>query len=183
MSPRITRLEFSVVAMALIVLLLCSKPPKSGTASVSEPEIPYPAPVPVPFVEEDPAEADMSLDVDEQADIQEEPVEIPEEPVVEEPSPVGADVPTVSTLSANDTISTEPVKRQATVDARGSQGLKYKNVMHGQVTVRWVWNGQKLVPQKVCVVQEPNGVTSVWSFDNPDGAVLTEVGNAPNPAP
>lgn len=172
MLPRTTRLEFTIVGVALVVLLFCSKPPKRGTAGVNDTEIPYLPPEPMPFVEETPAEPIETLDI-------EQPEEIEETPLPIEPAPEEIDEPTISVRPDNEAIPTQPAKRHATVDARNSQGLNYGKVMRGQVTVRWVWNGRKHVPQKVCVVQEPNGVTSVWSFDQQDGAVLTEVEDSP----
>jgi len=61
------------------------------------------------------------------------------------------------------------------VDARNCGRLKYKDVLYGEVTVRWVWDGQKLVPRKVVEVKEKNGVTSIWSFDEHEDIVLSEI--------
>jgi len=65
-------------------------------------------------------------------------------------------------------------KRIGIVDARNCGNPKYKDLMYGEVTVRWVWNGGKFVPQKVCIVDEGNGVTSIWSFDQQNGVTVTE---------
>lgn len=65
-------------------------------------------------------------------------------------------------------------KRVGIVDARNSGNPKYKDLLYGEVTVRWVWNGGKFVPQKVCIVDEGNGVTSVWSFDQQNNVTITE---------
>ena len=67
----------------------------------------------------------------------------------------------------------------ASVDARTCPGLNYPEVMYGEVTVRWVWDGSKLSPRKVCVVNQPDGVTTGGSFDDPSGATLTEIGELP----
>jgi hypothetical protein len=67
------------------------------------------------------------------------------------------------------------VTRMGAVDARNCKDLDYDKVMYGEVTVRWVWNGTRFVPQKVCIVEEENGTSSVWSFDQPGEVVLSEV--------
>jgi hypothetical protein len=63
-------------------------------------------------------------------------------------------------------------KRIGVVDARKTGNPKYKDIMYGEIGVRWVWDGQKSVPKKVCIVDEGNGVTSVWTFDDPDKNVI-----------
>ncbi len=73
------------------------------------------------------------------------------------------------------TVDMQPrTKRVGIVDARNCGNPKYKDLLYGEVTVRWVWNGGKFVPKKVCVVDEGNGVTSVWSFDQKNGVTITE---------
>jgi len=72
-------------------------------------------------------------------------------------------------------VPSQPRKRMGMVDARNCGRLKYKDVMYGEVTVRWVWDGQKLVPRKVIEVKEKNGVTSIWSFDEHKDVVLSEI--------
>ena len=91
------------------------------------------------------------------------------------------DTPNTIPEEASEEISTDggaeevpPPPRVGAVDARGLD----KDVMYGEVTVRWVWNGTRFVPRKVCVVKEPNGVTSVWSFDQQGQAVLSELSDA-----
>jgi hypothetical protein len=79
-----------------------------------------------------------------------------------------------------DSAPPQQTQRLATVDARNCNRLDYDDVMLGEVTVRWVWNGTKFVPHKVCVVEEENGVSSVWSFDRQDDAVLSEIPQDPN---
>jgi len=76
---------------------------------------------------------------------------------------------------AESAVSAQPRKRMGMVDARNCGRLKYKDVMYGEVTVRWVWDGQKLVPRKVVEVKEKNGVTSIWSFDEHKDIVLSEI--------
>ncbi len=69
---------------------------------------------------------------------------------------------------------TARTKRVGIVDARNCDKLNYRDVMYGDVSVRWVWDGQRLAPQKVCVVPESNSVSSVWSFSQPNDATLSE---------
>lgn len=181
MVPRTTRLEYSIVAIALLVLLFCSKPPKSGTASVNRPEEAFP--VAIEAEDQMTTEPEMGLgvgaDETESQAVEETPAETETEEVVPEEPPVLEPLPVPTFTSGAAPVRTEqpsqPTKKLATVDARNSGKLNYNDIMQGEVSVRWVWNGQKFVPRKVCVVKEPNGVTSVWSFDNQDGTVLREI--------
>jgi hypothetical protein len=61
------------------------------------------------------------------------------------------------------------------VDARKCNGLNYKDVMYGEVTVRRIWNGQEFVARKVLEVKEKSGVTSIWAFDERDDVTLSEI--------
>jgi hypothetical protein len=65
--------------------------------------------------------------------------------------------------------------RMGRVDARNCDLLDYDKVMYGEVTVRWVWDGTRFAPQKVCIVEEENGVSSVWSFDQQEDVILSEI--------
>ena len=67
----------------------------------------------------------------------------------------------------------------AVVDATKCKGLNYKDVMFGEVTIRWVWDGRESVPRKVCEVKEKDGTISTWSFDNGDGVVITPIPDEP----
>jgi hypothetical protein len=69
----------------------------------------------------------------------------------------------------------QPNETVGVVDARNCGNPKYKNLMYGEIAVRWIWNGHKLVPQKVCIVDEGNGVSSVWSFDQNNGVTVSEI--------
>ncbi len=131
-----TRLELVVVAAVLLVLMLYSKPPRSGNAEVNR----QPAPAVADAVQ---AAVRASAEADG----------------LDEMPPVDVQPRT---------------KRVGIVDARNSGNPKYKDLMYGEVTVRWVWNGGKFVPQKVCIVDEGNGVTSIWSFDQQNGVTVTE---------
>jgi len=164
MWARATRLEFIIVSVALLVLLLCSKPPKSGSADVGD--LP-----PTVSGTEWPTEGTKA------------------DPRGDTSDPDGASEGTRRTEFADrdgemsnpvDALPPERTPRVATVDARNCNRLDYGDVMYGEVTVRWVWNGTKFVPHKVCVVKEQNGVSSVWSFDQQDDAVLSEIPQDPN---
>jgi len=145
-----TRLELVIVAAMLLVLMLYSKPPRSGNAEVRTPSA------------EMPAQMSSSR---------------------QEPAPIVADAAGASTqgsdgaagLDGMPPVDVQPrAKRIGIVDARNCGNPKYKDLMYGEVTVRWVWNGGKFVPQKVCIVDEGNGVTSIWSFDQQNGVTVTE---------
>ncbi len=168
MLGRTTRLEFIIVTVAFLVLLLCSKPPRPGTAEVAD------------FYRQAAPSEGATLEITPAISIIPASVDVNlVEPAVEEAAP-----PNTPESSAD--IDEEPpapeeaTKRVAAVDARRCARLKYDDVMYGEVTVRWVWDGQKLVPQKVCIVKEPNGVSTVWSFDQQDNAVLSEIDRVPN---
>jgi hypothetical protein len=144
------RLELAIVAAGLLVLLLCSRPPRSGSANVrigpaemaretTSPEDASNLTVP------EGAKAAMHNSAETRHD--------------DEPPP--ADV--------------QPrMKRIGVVDARSNGNPKYKDLMYGEIAVRWIWNGHKLAPQKVCIVDEGNGVSSVWSFDQSNGVTVSE---------
>ena len=140
-----TRLELVIVAAALLVLMLSSKPPRSGNAEVRTPSAEIPA--------------RMSISRQESAPM------------------------TSTSMQGNETIRSDDMppmdmkprmKRVGIVDARNCGNPKYKDLLYGEVTVRSVWNGGKFVWQKVCIVDEGNGVTSVWSFDQQNGITITE---------
>ncbi len=92
------------------------------------------------------------------------------------------EVPAPSNATGQETLDTAPAAtsapqppRMGTVDARNMRPSAYNDLMYGNVTVRWVWDGQKFVPQKVCVVEEKDGVSSIWSFDQQGRAVVSEI--------
>ena len=161
MWARTTRLEFIIVSVALLVLLMCSSRPKSGNADVSD------------FHAEDLASASFP----EQAAPGPDPG--PTDGDIEKALPVGVSEPLPPDI-ADETDAPPEAPRIAAVDARSCDRLEYKDVMYGQVTVRWVWNGTKFVPHKVCVVEEEGGVSSVWSFDQQEEAVLSELSEQPD---
>jgi hypothetical protein len=158
MWARTTRVEFVIVTAGLLVLLFCSQPPQSGNAEVGY--LPADAESPS-WSPEGPASAADENDLPE-------PLKRPQDAV--EPGDSGAAAPTAQNLP-----NQQQAPRGGAVDARGVRQSSYNNVMYGDVTVRWVWNGSKFVPQRVCVVKEKDGVSSVWSFDQPGDAVVSEI--------
>jgi hypothetical protein len=165
MVTRSTRLEFLIVTIAFVVLLLCSRPPRSGNAEITEPI--------EPVAQSLPAVA--------------KPAPLPgAKPVAQAVQPVRAPSirqtatpPVDMTGLERSSTSKIATKRMATVDARNCPGLNYREVMYGEVTARLVWDGNRFFARKVCIVKEPDGTTSVWSFDDPGNAILTEIGEVP----
>jgi hypothetical protein len=142
------RLELVIVSATMLVLLIYSRPPRSGNAEVR------------------PEGMEMTDEMSSQSNDASSPV-VPADartPMQEllrtaRPEPVPSDPPL-------------PRKRMAMVDARNTGNPKYARIMYGEVTVRWLWDGAQNVPKKVCIVDEGNGVTSIWSFDDHDENVI-----------
>lgn len=160
MFERPTRLELVIVVTALLVLLFCSRPPTSGNADVRFDAEQFDA---QPMVDPMQPEAGGSA--------------VSVESSSASPADTGA-VPADDAVASDELPADVPppkIRRLATVDARNAPNLNYRDVMYGEVKVRWVWNGQKLVPCKVCEVREANGVVSVWSFDENENIILSEL--------
>lgn len=162
MFERPTRLELVIIFAALLVLIFCSRPPTSGNADVRIDKAP-------------------AFEVSGRAMPQPDPdtVSVPSGPSSISAVDVGlagSDSAASEETSAESDVPSPPkTKRIAMVDARNAGNLNYKDVMYGEVKVRWVWNGQKLVPRKVVEVKEPSGVVSVWSFDDHENILLSEL--------
>jgi hypothetical protein len=169
MMTRSTRLEFMIVTIAFVVLLLCSRPPKPGNAETEDLASPTPQ---TTWTMLEPAASSPTSPVAETTE--------PPEPNIVEEAPIE---PNEILLSDTSAAPKPQTKRMAVVDARACEGLGYNELMYGEVTVRWIWDGNRFVPRKVCVVKEPNGSTSVWSFDQPGKAVIKEIGEAPLDTP
>jgi hypothetical protein len=174
MSLQNTRLEWVVVGTVFLVLLLCRQPPKSGNAGVRvdlgrAPEAAQ-------------STAPENTARQESASLPLQTTRPPSDATLGNSSasqPRAADQRPDLAMPDNprgeSAVSSQPrPKRMAVVDARRCDGLKYKDLMYGEVTVRWVWNGGRLVPEKVCQVTEPSGVVTTWSFDNPD-VIISEL--------
>ncbi len=182
MVPRTTRLEYSIVVIALLVLLFCSKPPRPGTAGVNQPEELYPesaeqnGEILNASNEERPAEPDMTLtpsDFELIEDTPSEPEEeemTPAESLFDDSVPAPLPIPKITGTSDPDRIVSpnRTTTRLVTLNAGDSVKPRRNENTQGDVSVRWIWNGQEFVPQKVRVVREPNGVTKVWSLDKED---------------
>jgi len=158
MPAKLTRLELAIIVAALVVLLFSNQPPESGNADVRR-DIGLTADalevIPQPQI--DPPEPEEPLN------------EVPATAPTPDITPDNSDAKTIS-------LPPKPSKRIAMVDARKCDSLKYPHVMYGEISVRWVWNGTKLEPRKVCEVRESNGVVTVWSFDEPhEGVTITEI--------
>ncbi len=169
-SSQTMRLELTIVVAALLVLVLCRQPPKSGNAEIysdaltARQEL---SPAPDDGAQETsggPA-SDPPAPVDEQAT---RGLRTP----TSAPSPRGA---TPDNSNAESAAPAQPPKRIGMVDARNCGRLNYKDVLYGEVTVRQVWDGQKFVFRKVIEVKEANGVTSIWSFDEHKDVVPSEI--------
>lgn len=160
MPAKITRLELVIIGAAMAVLLFSNRPPQPGNAEIR---------------------TDTGLTT-ESAQGQPGNVRSPDGP---NPQSAWTDGPGVEppTGPVPDNTAIEPVsppepkpKRIGMVDARKCDSLRYPNVMFGEITVRWVWDGTRFVPRKVCEVRESNGVVSIWSFDDrQEGVVLSEL--------
>ena len=157
MRARTTRVEFLIVTAGLLVLLFCSQPPWSGNAEVGY----FPADAESPsWSPEDRVSAADANDLPELLKRPEDTIQ----PGNPDAAPVDQSLP-----------NQQPAPRVGAVDARGVRQSSYNDVMYGDVTVRWVWDGSRFVPQKVCVVKEKDGVSSVWSFDQVGDAVVSEI--------
>ncbi len=163
MWARTTRVEFLIVTAGLLVLLFCSQPPQSGNADVGY----LPADVENPSWSPD--QPASGADVNDLP----EPLSQPQQGI--EPG----DSDTRSDPADGSLPDQPPAPRVGAVDARNIRQSSYNDVMYGDVAVRWVWNGSKFVPQRVCVVKEKDGVSSVWSFDQPGNAVVSEIPQNP----
>ena len=170
MLSQTTRLELTIVVAALLVLFLCRQPPKSGNADIRTDISRTP-------------EAGQSVDDGKQ--IAGDVAASDPQPEISSLQPLGpqlrlihpsSNAVTPDNSSSESAAPPQPrMKRIAMVDATKCSGLNYKDLMYGEITVRWVWDGQRYVPEKVCQVREPSGAISTWSFDNHDGIVLTEI--------
>jgi hypothetical protein len=163
MFSRITRLELIIVVAALLLLVFFTRPPTSGSADIRQTD-PLPA-------------GQMSQDAQPTTG-QPQPSGVPSSPAGVDTSATAAptDIGTSDSDGAALAVPPPPkVKRIGMVDARNCTNLKYKDVMYGEVTVQWVWNGQKFEARKVLEVKEANGVTSIWTFDENDNIITTEL--------
>jgi hypothetical protein len=166
MFARTTRLELIIVVTALLLLWFCSRPPTSGNAQtfLDTAETAHQTPLPG-----QPADSGNTAAA----------------PASVSPAESG----TVAAAPTNPEPATPPAppqpryRRIGIVDARNCDKLNYQNVMYGEIAVRSVWDGQRFVPRKVCVVRESDGTSSVWTFDEQDNIKLSEIQEPIEPTP
>jgi len=155
---KLTRLELVIIVSALVVLLLSNQPPERGSADIRK-DIGQLTDTPETLsqVQPDPTPSDR-IRADDVA--------------VRSPATLTPDNLTVPSIP-----QPQPqAKRLGMVDARACRSLNYPNIMYGEITVRWVWNGTKLEPHKVCEVKGDDGIVTIWSFDDRhEGVYISEV--------
>jgi hypothetical protein len=177
MFKQTTKLELIIVVAALVVLLLCRQPPKSGNAGVRMDAGPA-AMQNTPQVRDAqmPSGAQRSMG-DAGLKMAQGDLSAPQlsgtRSAVVNPSLDGT---TSDNYTGGPAVPPEPKPRRiGMVDARRCNGLNYKDVMYGEITIQWVWNGQRVVPRKVILVREQSGATSIWAFDERDDVILSEI--------
>jgi len=169
MFSQTTRLELAIAVAVLTVLFLCSQPPKPGTAGVHRDEE-------GPKIGTPDRESSVPLSLPAFTPSQVPAGSVPQgtssSPAVALPG--SRAMP--DNLPAYLPIPPRPrTKRIGMVDARNCPGLNYPDVMYGEVTVQWVWDGQRDVLRKVVEVREANGAISTWEFDNKNGVIVSEL--------
>lgn len=172
MFSRITRLELVIVVGALLLLVFLTRPPTSGNADI---RLAPPVGADAGPRSQDPRFTTMQpqpgYSTSSQADAQRSSPETP------------ADITAMDSATSDPDSAALPVppkvKRIGMVDARNCSNLNYKDVMYGEVAVRWIWNGQKFEARKVLEVKEKDGVTSIWTFDENDNIITSEVRQEP----
>jgi len=153
MFSQTTRLEFIIVAVALLVLLLCSQPPKYGNA-----EILTAPPEPVAGGASDASSAE--------ADFEPATAEPFTESLTDEHAPASDINRPETDLSGRTSSLSETLSPSADpADTQDRAARNSEAAAAGEVGVRYVWDGTRLVPQKVRIVDEGNGVHTVWSYD------------------
>jgi len=174
MFKQSTRLELVLLGAALLVLLLCRQPPKSGNAEVPVDPGWSAAPETMP-VQDTPMPAVSRPDLaDPGRRARDNAVSPASAPTRERQARRPA-----SSVVTSDNRATRPVGPSShslwMVDARRCRDLAYTDVMYGKLTVQWSWDGQRVVPRKVIEVTEADGSTSIWGFDERDDVILTEI--------
>lgn len=156
MPAKLTRLEVAIIVAALVVLLLSNRPPEPGNAEVRT-GIEQAVEIPGTLWQ-------VQADPPQSSPIRAEDFMTP---------PAAARTPDNSTAEP---IPQPRPRLMGMVDARGCDSLKYPNIMYGEITVRWIWNGTKSELCKVCEVKDENGVVTVWSFDGRnDGVIVSPI--------
>jgi len=162
MPAKLTRLELVIIVSALVVLLLGNQPPEPGNANVRK----------------DIGQATQATGMLQQTQL-DPPSSDPIHTDDFDAQATAPETPDNTIVKSVSQVQPQPKpKRFGMVDARACESLrlKYPHIMYGEVTVRWVWNGTKFEPHKVCEVKEDNGIVTVWSFDDRhEGVYLSEV--------
>jgi len=153
MFSQTTRLEFIIVTVALLVLLMCSQPPRSGNANVQMP----PSEPAAGVRSDNPAVPQNSLS--ETADSV--------SGRLTETSAPASDIPAVRPSDQSSFIEQAPARMTpaGSTAAQNTTAANNEEATSEEVAVRYVWDGTKLAPQKVRIVDEGNGVRSIYSFD------------------
>jgi len=153
MFSQTTRLEFIIVAVALLVLLMCSQPPRSGNANV---QMPPSEPIAGGGSENPPVPQDFTPQTTEPTYRQMPQTSLP-----------ASDVPPVRATEQNSLPEPTQIRtiRLRPGTAQNATAANNAEVPGEEIAVRYVWDGTKLVPQKVRIVDEGNGVRSIYSFD------------------
>jgi hypothetical protein len=156
MPAKLTRLELVIIVSALVVLVFSHQPPERGNADIrNDIGLTAETPSPIPQIQPDPIQPESTPA--EVSEAQPPVAPVPDNPIME-------------------SIPARQPKRLGMVDARNRDPIKYPNIMYGQITVRWIWNGTKFEARKVCEVKESDGVVTVWSFDDHhEGVTISEV--------
>jgi hypothetical protein len=168
MFSQSTRLELVIVGAALLVLLLCRQPPKSGNAGVVR-DMGMTRQQPVPLAA-DAGQKTEGKEVPSPVPALINPPSAPAQPPLPRPASIAA---TSDNASPDSTAVPPGMKRMAVVDATQCKSLNYKDVLFGEVTVRRVWDGQKYSWHTVCEVKEKDGTTSTWLYNQRDDVVIT----------
>ncbi len=184
MFSQITRLEFGIVVAVLLVLFLCRQPPRSGNADVRSDAGPA-QPVSTTSLQGTGQDAQTADAFNPQSAIMSSPAATGgRNPQSMNPQAATTTAPMASAASDNGKL--EPplppppqMKPLGLVDARKCPGLNYDDILCGEVTVRWVWDGGGFVAHKVVVVREKSGVISTWTLEDRDDSVAREI---PQPA-
>jgi hypothetical protein len=176
MSSQTKRLEWGIVATVLLVLFLCRQPPQSGNAGLHGDAAPMQQGA-VPETQnggqQPPEGTFVNLSSAAASPRTSDPDASPQwsarRPSVVAPRDAGTPDNGLEGLP----IPARPAtKRLGMVDARQCPRLNYPDILYGEVTARWVWDGHRWTLHKVIEVREPSGAISTWNFDDHDEDVI-----------
>ena len=171
MGSQTTKLELGIVATVLLLLFLCRQPPKSGNADVRRDVGPMQQ-APVARVQVGGYDTEDTAALNPQSAIRDPQLVRAEPPTTTAP----VDAAASHNATGGSPIPPPPqVRRLGLVDARKCPGLNYNDILYGEVTLRWVWDGSRFVLHKVVEVREKSGAISTWTFEDRDDIVTTEI--------